>query len=81
MMKIWDRVEQTLVGVLGLAALAFALWQIVGGTSFRMSGLLRHRAGTMHTSSKPNRSNRTGFFAVQESGTLLGFSDFEGFCA
>src|SRR5437762_10050271 len=29
MMKIWDRVEQTLVGVLGLAALAFALWQIV----------------------------------------------------
>ena len=29
MMRIWDRVEQTLVGVLGLAALAFALWQIV----------------------------------------------------
>ena len=29
MMKIWDRVEQTLVGVLGLAALAFALWQVV----------------------------------------------------
>jgi C4-dicarboxylate transporter DctQ subunit len=29
MMKIWDRAEQTLVGVLGLAALAFALWQIV----------------------------------------------------
>ena len=29
MMKIWDRAEQTLVGVLGLAALAFALWQVV----------------------------------------------------
>jgi C4-dicarboxylate transporter DctQ subunit len=28
MMKIWDRVEQTLVGLLGLAALALALWQI-----------------------------------------------------
>jgi C4-dicarboxylate transporter DctQ subunit len=28
MMKIWNRVEQTLVGGLGLAALAFALWQI-----------------------------------------------------
>ena len=29
MMRIWDRVEQALVGVLGLAALGFALWQIV----------------------------------------------------
>jgi C4-dicarboxylate transporter, DctQ subunit len=29
MMKIWDRAEQTLVGVLGLTALGFALWQIV----------------------------------------------------
>jgi len=28
-MKIWDRAEQTLVGVLGLAALGFALWQAV----------------------------------------------------
>jgi C4-dicarboxylate transporter, DctQ subunit len=28
-MKIWDRAEQTLVGLLGLAALAFALWQVV----------------------------------------------------
>jgi C4-dicarboxylate transporter DctQ subunit len=28
-MKTWNRVEQTLVGVLGLAALAFALWQVV----------------------------------------------------
>lgn len=29
MLKIWDRAEQTLVGALGLAALVFALWQIV----------------------------------------------------
>src|SRR3954447_19871533 len=29
MMKIWDRVEQTLVGALGLCALAFALWQVL----------------------------------------------------
>lgn len=28
-MRIWDRAEQTLVGVLGLTALAIALWQIV----------------------------------------------------
>lgn len=28
-MKIWNRAEQTLVGVFGLVALAFALWQIV----------------------------------------------------
>lgn len=28
MMKIWNRAEQALVGVFGLAALAFALWQI-----------------------------------------------------
>ena len=27
MMRTWDRVEKALVGVLGLAALAFALWQ------------------------------------------------------
>jgi len=29
MMKTWNRAEQTLVGVFGLVALAFALWQIV----------------------------------------------------
>src|SRR5205085_7976795 len=29
MMKIWDRAEQTLVGLLSLAALVFALWQIL----------------------------------------------------
>ena len=28
-MKLWNRAEQTLVGLLGLAALAFALWQVV----------------------------------------------------
>src|SRR5260370_42112985 len=28
-MKIWNRAEQRLVGLLGLAALAFALWQVV----------------------------------------------------
>src|SRR5215471_6556706 len=29
MMRFWNRAEQTIVGVLGLTALAFALWQIV----------------------------------------------------
>jgi C4-dicarboxylate transporter DctQ subunit len=29
MMKIWDRAEQTVVGLLGLTALGFALWQAV----------------------------------------------------
>src|SRR5438445_2742059 len=29
MLKMWDRVEKALVGVLGLAALAFALWQVL----------------------------------------------------
>jgi C4-dicarboxylate transporter DctQ subunit len=29
MMKLWDRVEQTIAGLLGLAALALALWQVV----------------------------------------------------
>jgi C4-dicarboxylate transporter DctQ subunit len=29
MMKLWNRTEQTLVGLLGLAALGFALWQVV----------------------------------------------------
>lgn len=28
-MKIWDRLEKAIVGVLGLAALAFALWQVL----------------------------------------------------
>jgi C4-dicarboxylate transporter DctQ subunit len=29
MMKFWDRVEQTIAGLLGLAALGLALWQVV----------------------------------------------------
>lgn len=29
MMKLWDRAEQTLAGLLGLFALALALWQVV----------------------------------------------------
>ena len=29
MMRFWNRAEQTIVGVLGLTALAFALWQIL----------------------------------------------------
>lgn len=29
-MKWWDRVEQTLVGLLGLCALAVGIWQVVG---------------------------------------------------
>jgi C4-dicarboxylate transporter DctQ subunit len=28
-MKIWDRIEQAIVGLLGLAALAIALWQVL----------------------------------------------------
>jgi len=29
-MRVWDRVEQTLVGLLGIAALGVGLWQIFG---------------------------------------------------
>ena len=29
MMKLWDRAEQTLVGLLGLGAIGIALWQVV----------------------------------------------------
>ena len=29
MMKMWDRAERTIVGILGLAALGFALWQVL----------------------------------------------------
>lgn len=29
-MKIWDWVEETLVGLLGFIALAIGLWQVVG---------------------------------------------------
>ncbi len=30
MMKLWDRIEQTLVGLLGLCALIVGMWQILG---------------------------------------------------
>lgn len=30
MMKAWDRVEETLVGLLGLIAIVIGLWQVVG---------------------------------------------------
>jgi C4-dicarboxylate transporter DctQ subunit len=30
MLKLWDRVEETLVGLLGLCALIIGLWQVVG---------------------------------------------------
>jgi C4-dicarboxylate transporter DctQ subunit len=33
-MKLWDRVEQTLVGLLGLAAIGIALWQVVSRYAF-----------------------------------------------
>jgi C4-dicarboxylate transporter DctQ subunit len=38
-MKIWDRVEQTLVGVLGLVALVFALWQVVSRYFFAQASI------------------------------------------
>jgi C4-dicarboxylate transporter, DctQ subunit len=28
-MKVWDRAERAIVGLLGLAALAIALWQVL----------------------------------------------------
>src|SRR5215471_17529327 len=34
MLKFWDRAEQTLAGLLGLAALALALWQVVSRYMF-----------------------------------------------
>ena len=30
MMKLWDRIEETLVGLLGLIALVIGLWQVIG---------------------------------------------------
>src|SRR5690348_1040950 len=29
-MKLWDRLEETLVGLLGLIALVIGLWQVIG---------------------------------------------------
>src|SRR5215475_9477525 len=34
MLKFWDRAEQTLAGLLGLSALALALWQVVARYMF-----------------------------------------------
>jgi C4-dicarboxylate transporter, DctQ subunit len=34
MMRMWNRVEQAIVGVLGLAALAIALWQVLSRYAF-----------------------------------------------
>jgi C4-dicarboxylate transporter, DctQ subunit len=34
MLKLWDRAEQTLAGLLGLSALALALWQVVSRYMF-----------------------------------------------
>ncbi|MEN3287427.1 MAG: C4-dicarboxylate transporter, DctQ subunit [Bradyrhizobium sp.] len=39
MMKMWDRTEQTLVGLLGLAALGFALWQIFSRYFFQQESI------------------------------------------
>src|SRR6201985_2367017 len=34
MLKLWDRAEQTLSGLLGLSALALALWQVISRYMF-----------------------------------------------
>jgi len=39
MMKIWDRAEQMLAGLLGLIALALALWQVVSRYSFPQASI------------------------------------------
>jgi len=39
MMKMWDRAEQALVGALGLAALAVALWQVVSRYFFPQASI------------------------------------------
>jgi C4-dicarboxylate transporter DctQ subunit len=38
-MKIWNRVEQMLVGLLGFAALCFALWQVVSRYFFAQKSI------------------------------------------
>jgi C4-dicarboxylate transporter DctQ subunit len=38
-MNIWNRVEQTLVGLLGFAALSFALWQVVSRYFFAQQSI------------------------------------------
>jgi C4-dicarboxylate transporter, DctQ subunit len=39
MLKIWDRAEQTLAGLLGIAALALALWQVVSRYFFPQNSI------------------------------------------
>ena len=38
-MKIWNRIEQTVVGLLGFAALSFALWQVVSRYFFAQQSI------------------------------------------
>ena len=38
-MNIWNRIEQTLVGLLGFAALSFALWQVVSRYFFAQQSI------------------------------------------
>ena len=38
-MNIWTRIEQTLVGLLGFAALSFALWQVVSRYFFAQKSI------------------------------------------
>jgi len=39
-MNIWNRIEQTLVGLLGFAALSFALWQVVSRYFFAQQSII-----------------------------------------
>src|SRR5215472_5978309 len=39
MLKIWDRAEQTLAGMLGIAALALALWQVISRYFFPQNSI------------------------------------------
>jgi C4-dicarboxylate transporter, DctQ subunit len=39
MKRLWDRVEQTIVGLLGLTALAFALWQVLSRYFFPQAAI------------------------------------------
>jgi C4-dicarboxylate transporter DctQ subunit len=39
MVKIWDRAEQTIAGMLGIAALALALWQVISRYFFPQNSI------------------------------------------
>ena len=39
MLKIWDRAEQTIAGMLGIAALALALWQVISRYFFPQNSI------------------------------------------